>query len=108
MERAKKIVSPSNRGVQPDVHSTAVGPSDVCTTGFHGFLIKPPTNATTVPSPNAPNPRPSEAPISLRRLIVDASKVSANSATIVLRSTSEDGPSWRSWTAISSGMNFFW
>ena len=34
--------------------------------------------------------------------------MSDSSATIVLRSTSDDCPSWRSWTEISSGMNFFW
>src|ERR1700738_3683312 len=107
-ERVRKIVSPLNLGVQPDVHSTAVGPSEVCTTGFHGFLIRPPMNATSVPTPNAPRPTPSDVMISLRRGNVEVSRVSDSSATIVLRSTSDDCPSWRSWTAISSGMNFFW
>ena len=48
--RAIKMVSPLNRGVHPDVHSTAFLPSAVGTTGFHGFLIRPPMKATSVPS----------------------------------------------------------
>ena len=102
------MVSPVNRGVQPDVHSTAFLPSAVGTTGFHGFLMMPPANATRVPRPNAPNPIPSESPISLRRFNVDDSSASVRLAAMVLRSISGDRPSWRSWIEISSGMNFFW
>ena len=39
-------------------------PSAVGTTGFHGFLIRPPANATSVPRPNAPSPMPSDSPTS--------------------------------------------
>ena len=102
------MVSPWNRGVHPDVHNSAFRPSAVGTTGFHGFLIRPPANATSVPRPNAPNPMPSDKPISLRRLSVDSSSASVRLAATVLRWISGERPSWRSWIEISSGMNFFW
>ena len=51
---------------------------------------------------------PSDSPISLRRLMVEPSSASVRLAAAVLRSSSEDAPSWRSWIEISSGMNFFW
>ena len=102
------MVSPWNRGVQPEVHSTAFLPSAVGTTGFHGFLMMPPMNATAVPRPKAPSPMPSDRPISLRRLRVEVSSASVRLAAAVLRSISGEAPSWRSWIEISSGMNFFW
>src|SRR5215212_12118288 len=102
------MVSPANLGDHPEVHNTAFLPSAVGTTGFHGFLIRPPTNATSVLTPNAPRPIPSETPIILRRLIVEPSSASERFATAVFRWISGDAPSWRSWMLISSGMNFFW
>ena len=44
--------------------------------------------------------------IILRRASVEVSSASVSSATRVLRSTSGEGPSWRSWMEISGGMNF--
>ena len=102
------MVSPLYRGVQSDVHSTAFGPLAVGTTGFHGFLMMPPSAATRVPTPNAPRPMPAAIPIILRRLIVELSNASTRVAAEVLRSISGERPSWRSWIEISSGMNRFW
>ncbi len=65
------MVSPWKRGVHPDVHSTAFLPLAVGTTLAHGFLMSPPMKATSVPSPKAPSPIPSDRPINLRRLMVD-------------------------------------
>ena len=65
-------------------------------------------NATRVPTPKAPSPMPSDSPIILRRLRVEPSSASVRLAAMVLRSSSEDRPSWRSWMEISSGMNRFW
>ncbi|CKQ87895.1 Uncharacterised protein [Mycobacterium tuberculosis] len=63
------------------------------TTGFQGFLMRPPANATKVPSPNAPMPTPKDSPISLRRRIVEPSNASVRFATTVLRSISREAPS---------------
>ncbi len=55
------------------------------------------------PTPRAPPPKMAVRLISLRRGSVEVSRESASSATIVLRSTSDDPPSCRSWIDTSSG-----